>query len=111
MQVWYPDNKAPGLPIDGDNRPNWIRFPECPSCKRAFGVPLRYPFFVPSRDGSKRLKQLFRILRTLDAPNFWESFAEFRELMGKEAPDAAFTPPGTEFGVLRLSVSEVVDMC
>ena len=53
---------------------------------------------------------MFRVLRALNAQGFWEAYARFGELITIEAPNAAFVPPGTEFGVIRLSVAEAVDV-
>lgn len=120
MNVFHPARGVPGLPIDGDiARRNDIEGPPCPQCGRSFGATLRYPFFVPGRQGSPELKRAYRIVarkknfwRAYDADpdEFWRAYARFRQLIAKEAPNAWFVPAGTEWGLISLSVDEPVDV-
>ena len=121
MKLFYDDPSAPGLPIDGEiATPNSVGGPDCPVCGRNFGVPLRYPFFVPSKDGSKELKRAYRVARGTrmsfwddyekDPDAFWAGYAQFRELIAREAPKASFVPAGTEWGLISLAVDEPVDI-
>jgi hypothetical protein len=80
---------------------------------------MRYPFFMPSRDGSKELRRVYRIVSRktgfwnayeADPDAFWRAYAEFRDLIRRESTEAWFVPAGTEWGLIGLSIIDPVDV-